>query len=73
MRDPVLALLFLEWQTDTWPWGFLLGNNFPSGSWFLVSMDTWLFSFCKELPSRAGPVSAMFLCLAPTQSWHKQT
>lgn len=47
----MFALFFLEWQTETWLWDFLLENKFSSSYLFLVSI-------CTELPS---PLEAMIL------------
>lgn len=47
----MFALFFLEWQTETWLWDFLLENKFSSSYLFLVSIYT-------KLPS---PLEAVIL------------
>lgn len=60
----VFALFFLEWQTETWLWDFLLENKFSSSYLFLVYIYTLLsFPEGMDLEGR-GHVSVIFLSLA---------
>lgn len=64
----VFALFFLEWQTETWLWDFLLENKFSSSYLFLVSIYTLLTSFPEGVVFEGrGHVSVTFLSLAPAQ------
>lgn len=43
----VFSLFFLEWETETWLWDFLLEYKFSSSYLFLVSSYILLSSFLE--------------------------
>lgn len=66
--EEALALLFLEWKTETWLWDFLIENKFPSSYffWFLFIHSKLLCWKGWSLGTGAMSQSSFFC----TRPWH---